>query len=139
MKDGVIAKVECIEVERNLRVDVGMMWERWMRPWLVQRVLGQSDIRIWVVGYHDTVYSRYLGGKLSGPLSRLLGKLVNTVSPKTPECGMCDIPCVRLCSFCVSSAERSQTHGSFVELVVVMALRPGESSEAAGLASLSLS
>lgn len=31
-----------------------------MRSLLIQRVIGYFDIRIWIVGDHNTVYRRYL-------------------------------------------------------------------------------
>lgn len=52
-----------------------------MRAGLVQRVIGYSDICIWIVGDHDTVYGRYLWRELCGPLARLRKKSSVTPAP----------------------------------------------------------
>lgn len=110
-----------------------------MRTWLIQRVVGYSDIRVWIVGDHDTGYGRYLWGELGGPLARLR-KFLSVVSPPpTVWMRKRNILYVRLCSFSVFSAGRNRIRGSSVPLGGVKAPRQEESSGVAGPASLSSS
>lgn len=56
-----------------------------MRSLLIQRVIGYFDIRIWIVGDHNTVYGRYLWGELCRPLARLRKNMSVLSSVKIPE------------------------------------------------------
>lgn len=81
MQDRVVIDVERVEVEWNVRVHVGVHGKR-MLPRLIERVITQSCIPVWVVGYHNTVRGVYLGRKLGRPLSRLHPTWSAILSPR---------------------------------------------------------
>lgn len=70
MKDRVVVDVEGVEIKWNVRVGVGMHGER-LPPCVIERVVTQSSIPIWVIWYHNAISGVYLGRELGRPLSRL--------------------------------------------------------------------
>ena len=59
--------IESIELKRHSLVAMMIQW----RVRLIQRILVKVCIMFRVIGYHNTVHSRYLGGEVGGSLPGL--------------------------------------------------------------------
>lgn len=76
MEYRVVIDIKGVEVEWNMRVGVGVHGKG-LLPSMIESIIIQSSIPVWIIGYHDTIGRDYLGRKLGRPLSRLLPHVSN--------------------------------------------------------------
>ena len=70
MEYRVVTNVEGVEVEWNVRVGVGVHGKG-LLPCMIEGVITQSSIPVWIIGYHNAISGVDLRRKLGRPLSRL--------------------------------------------------------------------
>ena len=68
MEYRVFVHVKSVEIKRNVGVGIGVRGKG-LLPCMIERVITQSSIPVWIIGYDDTVGRVYLGRKLGRALS----------------------------------------------------------------------
>ena len=109
MEYRVVIDVEGVEVEWNMRVGVGVHG-KWLVCCMVERVITQSTIPVWIIGYHNTISGVDLGRELGRPLSRLRPTWSASLSPRVIRHSSKGVPWFHQCSSFSPAVVRSRTH-----------------------------